>query len=69
MDLRRALEGKMKLEMKPGSEKDQEGLLAETSGRRKAWQGTQMQDTHHSLTCLNGLLWMEDQEFLRELIC
>ena len=36
MDLRRALEGKMKSEMKPGSEKDQEGLLAETSGRRKA---------------------------------
>ena len=27
-----------------------------------------MQDTHHSLTCLNGLLWMEDRGFLRELI-
>ena len=35
MDLRRALEGRMKLEKKPGFEREQEGVLVEISGKGK----------------------------------
>ena len=66
MDLRRALEGRMKLEKKPGFEREQEGVSVEISGKGKVWPGTQMQDTRHWPICPNGPTWMGGQGFLRE---